>query len=121
MLNQVMSLHIGMSRVEVEKVLGVKPYNLKSNNDTSIVFIYVYRVTERKTLSFNTEPVNGTVVKGKYMQLEVTYSKDDAVINIESCNWCPDNLVATSKIDFGKIFVFITITLPVILIYIGLK
>ena len=120
-LEQVMTLHLGMSKMQVEEILGVKPYNIKAYTDTSIVFIYVYRPTERKTLSFNTKPVNGKETPGKYVQLEVSYSKDDKVINIESCNLCPDNLVVTSKIDFEKVFGFITVTLPVILIFIGLR
>jgi outer membrane protein assembly factor BamE (lipoprotein component of BamABCDE complex) len=120
MLEQVMTLRVGMSKAEVEDVLGLKPYNLKAYTDTSNVFIYVYRVTERKTISFDTKPVNGNEVTGKYMQLEVTYNKADTVLNIVSCNSCPDNLVTTSKIDFGKVIVFVTITLPALLIFFGL-
>jgi hypothetical protein len=116
-----MTLHLGMSKNQVEETLGIKPYNIKAYTDTSIVFIYVYRVTDRKTLSFNTKPVNGKETLGKYVQLAVAYSKEDKLLSIESCNLCPDNLVTTSEIDFGKIFVFITVTLPVILIFIGLK
>jgi hypothetical protein len=36
-------------------------------------------------------------------------SKEGRVMGIESCSLCPDNLVDTSKIDFEKIVVFITI------------
>ncbi|HXD93965.1 MAG TPA: hypothetical protein VNX01_12190 [Bacteroidia bacterium] len=120
-LEKVISLQIGMSKPEVEDILGVKPYNLKAYTDTSNVFIYVYRVNDRKTLSFDTRATNGRKSKGKYMQLAVAYSKKGNVINIESCNMCPDNLVNINKIDFVQIFTFVTITLPVILIYIGLK
>ena len=120
-LEKVISLQLGMSKAEVEERLGVKPYDLKAYTDTSNVFIYVYRVTDRKTLSLFTKPLNGHTSKGKYVQLEVSYSKKDKVINIASCNLCPDTLASTSKIDLGQIFTFVTITLPVILIYIGLR
>ena len=120
-LEQVMSLQVGMSKEHVEEILGLKPYDLKAYNDTSNVFIYVYRVTDRKTLSFDTKPVNGKEVIGKYEQLAIAYSKEDKVISIESCRSCPDNLVTTRKIDFGKIILFVTVTLPVLLIYFGLK
>lgn len=120
-LDKVMALKIGMTKAEVEESLGLKPYNLKSHTDTSNVFIYVYRVTDRLTLSFNTKPVNGRKKIGKYVQLEVGYSKNDKVVSIESCNLCPDNLVNIDKIDFGKIIVFLTVTLPVLLIYVGLQ
>lgn len=120
-LEKVMTLQLGMSKGQVEKTLGVQPYDIKAYTDTSNVFIYVYRVTDRKTVSFNTKPVNGKEAMGKYVQLDVTYSKTDSVLNIESCRLCPDNLVTTSKIDFGKVMIFITVTLPVLLIYAGLK
>jgi hypothetical protein len=120
-LEQVMSLQTGMSRAEVEQKLQLQPYDLKAYNDTSNVFIYVYRVNDRKTFSFNTHQVNGIQTKGKFVQLFITYSRDGKVISIESCSLCPDNLVVRSKIDFEKIFVFITITLPLLLIFFGLK
>ena len=120
-LDKVMSLKLGMSRTAVEETLGIKPYDIKSYNDTSNVFIYVYRVTDRKTLSFNTKAVNGKEAIGKYVQLAIAYSKDNKVINIESCRLCPDNLVTTRKIDFGKIILFVTVTLPVLLLYFGLQ
>lgn len=119
-LPRVISLKLGMTREDVEKILGVAPYDLKTYTDTSSVFVYVYRVSERKTLSFFTGPLNGKVKLGKYVQLFVGYSNDNHVISIESCSLCPDNLVIRSKIDFEKIFVFLTVTLPLILIYVGL-
>jgi outer membrane protein assembly factor BamE (lipoprotein component of BamABCDE complex) len=120
-LEQVMSLQLGMSKAQVEEILGIQPYDIKAYTDTSNVFIYVYRVIERKTLSFHTRPMNGIKSKGKYVQLYVAYSKDDKVISIESCSLCPDNLVTRSRIDFPQVFVFITVTLPVLLIYLGFQ
>jgi hypothetical protein len=121
MVDKVMSLKQGMTQAEVEETLGIRPYDLKAVTDTSIVLIYVYRVTDRKTLSFLTRPTNGRKSTGKYVQLEVAYSSDGRVTNIHSCNLCPDNLVAKSKVDIEKIIAFITVTLPVILVYIGLQ
>ena len=120
-LPQVMSLQLGMSKEKVEQTLGIPPYDLKTFTDTTTVFIYVYRVYDRKTLSFNTKPTNGNKRLGKYVQLMVAYSKDNKAVSIESCSLCPDNLVVKDKIDFEKIFVFITVTLPLILIYFGLN
>ena len=109
-----------MTKEKVEELLGVQPYDLKSVTDSSNVFIYVYRVMDRKTLSFYTRPLNGRKKIGKYVQLMVAYSKNNQVTRIESCSLCPDNLVIKNNVDFEKVFVFITVTLPVILIYIGL-
>ncbi len=120
-LNQVMSLQIGMPRAEVEKILGIKPYDLKSYSDSSKVLIYIYRVVDRRTIPFNTKPVNGKSTLGKYVQLDINYSPDERVISINTCRECPKDLENITKIDFGKILAFITVTLPVILVYVGLK
>ncbi len=120
-VEQVMSIKIGMSKAQVEAHLGIQPYDIKMYNDTSIVFIYIYRVTDRRTFSFNTQPVNGKESIGKYVQLDITYSMEDKVTSIETCRICPDNLINTSKIKFDKILLFVTVTLPVILIYLGVQ
>ena len=101
--------------------MGIQPYDLKAVTDTTTVFIYVYRVNDRKTLSIMTKPTNGYKGLGKYVQLMVSYSKENRVVSIESCSLCPDNLVVRDKIDFEKVFAFITVTLPLILIYVGLE
>jgi len=119
-LEQVMCLQLGMTKAEVEKELGVEPYDIKAITDTNNVYIYVYRVNDRKTLYLNTKPVNGKKVKGRYLQLTTTFSKDDKLVKIESCN-NSDNLVTVNKINIDKIILFITVTLPVLLVYLGLK
>jgi outer membrane protein assembly factor BamE (lipoprotein component of BamABCDE complex) len=120
-LDQVMSLQLGMTKTQVEGILGIEPYDLKANTDTSNVFIYVYRINDRRTLSFATAEVNGRKSIGKYVQLFVTYSKYGKVTEIESCSLCPDNLVTRRKLDFEKMLVFITVTLPALLLYFGLQ
>ena len=109
-----------MTKTEVDESLGIQPYDIKAKTDTSIVLIYIYRTIDRRTLAFNTKPRNGKKSTGKYVQLEVTYSNDNKVIKMESCNLCPDNLVTTSRIDFEKVFTFVFVTLPVILVFLGI-
>ena len=119
---QVLSLELGMTKDQVEERLNLTPYDLKAYTDTSNVFIYVYRTNERRTLNFYTEKKNGRKVRGKYVQLFVTYSnKSNKVLKIESCSECPNDLSHETKVDFQKIVGFVTITLPVLLIYFGLK
>ena len=120
-IDQVMSLKVGMSKTQVEETLGVKPYDVKLYNDTGSVLIYIYRVIDRRTLSVNTKPVNGKRVIGMYKQLDISYSLQGKVISIETCRTCPDNLTSTSRINFEKTLMFITVSLPIILIYLGLK
>jgi hypothetical protein len=123
-LDNVMALKLGMNRHQVEEILKLQPYDFKALTDTSQVLTYVYRVHDRKTFEHLTHPHNGRPSIGKYVQLHVTYSIDSSkVIHLESCSNCPDNLVHVSKMNMnlGKIFSFVTVTLPVILVYIGLK
>lgn len=120
-LDKVMTLKLGMSKSEVEEILNLKPYNLHALTDTSTTFIYVYRVKDRKTLYLNTRPTNGRESLGKYTQLAVTYSKKDKVTGIGSCIDCPDNLENVTKVDVEKIVLFLTATLPAILIYLGFQ
>jgi hypothetical protein len=120
-LDKVMTLKLGMTREEVEQTLNLKPYNLKAVNETSDVFIYVYRVKARRTLFLNTKPTNGRDATGNYQQLEVTYSKAGKVTALNSCTECPDNLESVAKVDIEKLVLFVTATLPAILVYLGLQ
>jgi hypothetical protein len=120
-LEKVMCLELGMTRAQVESTLGLEPYDLKAHSDTGTVLIYVYRLTDRRTLAFNTKPLNGKKVTGQYVKLAVTYSPQGKVTSIVSCSQCSDNLETTKKIDLEKVLIFITVTLPVLLIYFGLK
>lgn len=121
-LDQVMALELGMTKEQVDQRLTIIPYDLKAYTDTSEVFIYVYRTNERRTLSLYTKKKNGREALGKYVQLFVTYSKRNGkVVKIESCSDCPNDLSHNIKIDFEKIILFTTATLPAVLIYFGLK
>ena len=119
--DKVMELQVGMTRQMVEDKLDIPPYDLQMQDDSSTTYIYVYRVEERRTVYLNTLPKNGKVVKGRYVQLSVTYSKANRVTKMETCDACGAILTTTRKLDFNKISLFVTATLPVILIYFGLK
>jgi hypothetical protein len=120
-LDKVIALHMGMTKAQVEETLGVKPYSLKAYTDSGSVFIYVFRAPDRITFSVLTRPSNGFKSKGRYIQLEVSFSKKDKVTNISSCNVCPDYLESENSINISDFVTFFSVTLPVILIYIGLK
>ena len=121
-LDQVMSLDVGMTKAQVEERLRLAPYDIKSTTDSTNSYIYVYRTIERRTFPIYTEERNGRKALGKYVQLFVTYSKkNDKAIHIETCSYCPNDLDHNIKVDFEKIILFITVTLPVILVYVGLK
>ncbi|MDZ4757915.1 MAG: outer membrane protein assembly factor BamE [Bacteroidota bacterium] len=119
MIEQVLSIKEGMTKEEVTQILGIPPYDLKLSDDSTLVLIYKYRVTDRKVLPYNTQPVNGKNIRGKYVDLFVTYSKEGKVISFRSCSNCEDTKF--TKIDLGKIGTAIMTTVPAILIYFGLK
>lgn len=120
-ISQVLSLEVGMTKAEVEDVLGVGPYDLKSQDDSLRTLIYVYRVDDRRTLAGLTNERNGKASLGKYVQLNVTYSNDGKVMAIDSCGMCPANMVEVTKIDFEKILGFLMVTVPALLVLVGLQ
>jgi outer membrane protein assembly factor BamE (lipoprotein component of BamABCDE complex) len=58
-LDKVVSMKPGMHKSDVVEILGIPPYDPESFNYTRKVFIYVDRVTDRRSISFNTKPVTG--------------------------------------------------------------
>jgi outer membrane protein assembly factor BamE (lipoprotein component of BamABCDE complex) len=120
-IDNVLALEVGMTKAEVEEVLGVGPYDLKAYSDSSRTLIYVYRVDDRRTLSLLTNEHNGKATLGKYVQLNVTYSNVGKMVAIETCSMCPDNMVGVTKIDFEKLLGFMMVTVPALLILVGVQ
>ncbi len=120
-VEQVLVLHLGMTKEDVSKTLGTVPYDLKSVSDTSEILIYKYRVTDRKTVPFLMKPNNGMSVTGKYVDLFITFSKEGKVTYIESCSDCEKINEKELKIDFNKLLTLLTVTVPAVLIYLGFK
>lgn len=46
-VDKMLKLEKGMNSANVEKILGVKPYNILHNNDSTSIFEYHYRLKER--------------------------------------------------------------------------
>lgn len=120
-LDKVFDLKVGMTKEEVSQTLNSKPYNLKLLTDTQTVLLYKYRVNDRATVPFLLKENNGKSVRGKYANLVVTYGKNGQSTRIESCNKCDETAVEQTKIDFNKVITFLTVTLPVVLVFLGFK
>lgn len=120
-VEQVLSLKAGMTKEEISIALGVPPYDIKSVTDSSSQFIYKYRTTDRRTLSFFTKKTNGIRATGKWVDLFVTYDKDGKSTEIRSCSDCGETKVSEKKIDYNAIIQMITLSVPAVLIYLGLK
>lgn len=110
-----------MTFEEASKTLGLLPYDLKSLSDSESVYIYKYRTTDRKTFPLFMNKTNGVKAKGKWVDLFVTYDKDGKLKNVNSCSDCEETKVSEKKIDFNSILLLITVSLPAVLVYFGLK
>lgn len=120
-IEEVLQLKIGMTKEEVSKTLGIPPYDLKSTSDTETVYIYKYRTTDRKTVPLAMNKTNGIKTKGKWVDLFVTYNPEGKLICVNSCSGCEETKVDEKKIDFNSILLLITVTVPAVLVYFGLK
>ncbi|MBL7911245.1 MAG: hypothetical protein JNJ41_09355 [Bacteroidia bacterium] len=118
---KVFDLKLGMSKEEVSTALNVKPYYLKSLVDTQSVLMYKYRVTDRAVLPFLLKENNGKSVKGKYVNLMVSYNIHEKATKIESCNKCDESAIEEKKFDVNKLVTFLTVTLPVVLVFLGIQ
>lgn len=119
-VEKVFDLKLGMSKEEISAALNLKPYYLKSLTDTQTVFLYKYRVTDRAVLPFLLKENNGKEIKGKYVNLMVTYNIYNKAVKIESCNKCDESAIEEKKFDFNKLATFLTVTLPVVLVFLGI-
>jgi len=121
-VEKVLTLRQGMTKEEVSQILGIPPYNMVSMNDTAeFVLLYKYRVTNRATVPFFLKPTNGKPVRGKYVNLLVTYDKEGKVKSMESCVDCDETLIEEKRLDPDKIVTLITVTLPAVMVYLGFQ
>jgi hypothetical protein len=107
--------------VEVSTALGIPPYNFVVHNDSVTVLLYKFRVSDRAGLRFLLRETNGKKVRGRYVNLLVTYDRKLIAQKMESCNDCDPTILHEKKIDINKVITFVTVTLPVLLVYLGIK
>jgi len=85
-IDKILLIKVGMIREQVDLIIGVKAYDLKSLDDNGdFTVVYKYRVNERKVDKKDIQPTNGIEVWGKYGELYVTYNKDEKVIKATTC------------------------------------
>jgi hypothetical protein len=121
-VEQVMMLKPGMTRDEVTTTLGIPAYDIKSMNEKGeTVLVYKYRVTDRKTVPLFMKPANGVKTTGKWVDLFVTFTWDGKLSKIESCTECEETKPTEQKLNINAVITFITVTLPAVLVYVGLS
>lgn len=121
-LDKVLELKEGMTKDEVSKILGIPPYNFISLTDSGeCTLLYKYRVKDRATIPFFTSGANGKPVKGKYVNLKVTYDKTGKLICMESCTECDETIIREKKVDIDKVITFLSVTVPAVLVYLGIQ
>jgi hypothetical protein len=119
--DKVFTLKLGMTKDDVAQALDVQPYYLYSMTDSTTVLLYKYRVTDRTTLPILLKQNNGKSVLGKYINLLVTYNSKGLSTKLETSTTCDITTVATDKLNISEVITFITVTLPVVLLFVGIK
>jgi hypothetical protein len=120
-VDKVLTLKLGMTKDDVAQALDVQPYYLYSMTDSATILLYKYRVIDRTTLPILLKQNNGKSVLGKYINLLVTYNSKGLSTKLETSTTCDVTTVSTNKLNISEIITFITVTLPVVLLFVGIK
>jgi hypothetical protein len=120
-VDQVFELKTKMSKQEVDRVLGIGPYSLKSKDDSETVYIYKYRATERRTFPLFQRKTNGMKSTGKYMDLSVVYDTKTEHVQSMKSKPAPKDAKGKYSIDVNSVFTLLTVTAPALLVYLGLQ
>lgn len=120
-VEKVLGLQLGQTPEEVSNILGIPPYNFILKTDTATVLLYKFRVNDRTTLPFMLKETNGHKVRGKYVNLVVTYNNNGRSIRMQGCSSCDETIVTEKKLDFNKVMNVLTVTLPVIALFLGIR
>jgi hypothetical protein len=121
MIEDVLSLQVGMTKDEISTRLGIPPYDIKYATDSTSKLIYKYRTTDRKTVPFFLKRTNGVKARGKWVDLFVTYDKEGKATAFNSCSDCEETKVSEKKINYTAILQTLSTTVPAVLVYFGLK
>jgi len=119
-IEKVMTVKPGMTLAQVNQNLTSKPYDINTYDSLgSKSYIYKYRVADRATVPLFLKENNGKTVRGKYMDLVTFFSVNDTLIKFESRP--SDNAHEEKKIDLDKIITFFSVTVPALLVLLGLQ
>lgn len=119
-VEKVMKIKTGMSITEVNEVLDVKPYSIKSMDTTQRrVMLYKFRTEDRKTLSFLLKDTNGREVRGPFMDLFAYFNENDTLYRMEVEE--ASTMEQEKKVNFDKLITFFTVTAPAVAVAIGLS
>jgi len=120
-VEKVLNLQLGMNQEQVSTALGIPPYNFILKNDSETVLLYKFRVADRTTVPLFLREANGKKIRGRYVNLLVTYNRNLIVKKMGSCNDCDETIVREKRLDINKVVTLITVTAPLILLYFGIK
>ncbi|MEM9022126.1 MAG: hypothetical protein AAGB22_00195 [Bacteroidota bacterium] len=125
MVEKVHELQIGMTKAEVDSVIGLPPYTIKSKDTTGyVVYNYVYRAHELKRVPIFMKKNSGIDGPGQFLDLFVTFSPQGNVISIESCSNCTDGYLNKSKVErpgelITAISQLLVTTIPALLVFLS--
>lgn len=117
---KVMKLKVGMTFEEVNKTLELKPYFLSSMDSAgNKVYVYKYRLTDRKTVPLFLKDTNGISKRGDFMDLYASFSDGDTLVGLQSDY--TETIVQEKRLDINNLLTLLTITVPSVLIFLGLQ
>ena len=124
MVDEVFKLDIGMTKEQVDSIVGITPYNVLSiDSNQTRVYTYVYRTNHIKRIPIIMSRKKGLKTEGLFSDLQITYTPNNIVINIETCTDCGTNYINESKIDINKLIAnvttLLTVTVPTILLFLS--
>lgn len=118
-VEKVMHLKTGMTKEEVNKQLGLKPYDIYCFDSTgNNSYVYKYRTTDRKTVPFLLKDTNGVKSRGKYMDLIAYYDTSNVAYRFESKP--TDSKLDEKRLDINTLVTVMTVTLPAVAVYLGI-
>ncbi|MFZ5552414.1 MAG: hypothetical protein ACOZCO_04805 [Bacteroidota bacterium] len=117
---KVMQLKSGMTLGEVNKTLGLNPYYIHSMDSAgNKIYVYKYRLTDRKTVPLFMKDTNGIAKRGDFMDLYASFSPGDTLNALQS--EFTETVIQEKRLDINSLLTLITVTAPALLVYFGLQ
>lgn len=118
-VENVLQLNNGMSLEKVNEILKLRPYDLRSIDSLgNKIFVYKYRLTDRRTVPLFLKDTNGKNISSKFMDLHCTFSANNTLIKLETKS--SNSELKEQRLNINNVLTFITITAPAFLVYLGI-
>lgn len=119
-VENVLTVNNGMTLNEVNTLLKLKPYDLRSLDSLgNKVLIYKYRLTDRRTVPLFLKDTNGKEISSKFMDLYCTFNSKNILVKLESKS--SNSELKEQRLNINSVLTFLTVTAPAFLVYLGIS